>query len=152
MFTFFLPPPPPPLSVFLALHRYTDVTELRALCTVLGPFGVKQLNDELMQRVSGQLSELKRLVRENREPLEVIKTKTDRVVTCTEAIKRLKSKMRTKQSSKQKSETSKNFPRRHSFFPFFKTFLHFIFPSTSPRCIVINFLYLFLPPPASTRH
>lgn len=54
-----------------------------------GPAGVKQLNEEILHRLSSQLGEIKKLVTANRQSLETIKTRTDRVVATTDAIKRL---------------------------------------------------------------
>lgn len=40
-------------------EEFTDISELQALCTVLGPYGLKQLSDEMMQCVSSHMTEIK---------------------------------------------------------------------------------------------
>jgi hypothetical protein len=54
-----------------------------------GPAGIKQLNEAIMQRVSVQMGDIKKLVIANRQSLEIIKTKSDRVVATTDAMKRI---------------------------------------------------------------
>eukprot|EP00048_Salpingoeca_helianthica_P015488 m.227034 g.227034 ORF g.227034 m.227034 type:complete len:1121 (-) comp17108_c0_seq1:180-3542(-) len=69
---------------------YTDLSELRALAGLLGPHGLKQLQEELLRHVSANVVEMKKLSISNKEPLEVIKVQTDRAPAVAEAIKRVR--------------------------------------------------------------
>lgn len=40
-------------------EEYTDITELRALAELIGPYGMKHLNETLMWQIAGQVQELK---------------------------------------------------------------------------------------------
>lgn len=40
-------------------EEFTDVTELRALAELIGPYGMKYMNQTLMRQIAGQLLELK---------------------------------------------------------------------------------------------
>lgn len=41
------------------MHTPLECTELRALCRLIGPLGVKQLNERLMNCISAYIRELK---------------------------------------------------------------------------------------------
>eukprot|EP00054_Salpingoeca_dolichothecata_P025344 m.177028 g.177028 ORF g.177028 m.177028 type:complete len:1122 (-) comp25321_c1_seq2:184-3549(-) len=71
-------------------EEYTDIAELKALCTILGPYGVKQLNDGLLFRLSKHVGEIKKIVQANRENLDVLKNKTEMPTTSSDALRRLK--------------------------------------------------------------
>ncbi|XP_071655950.1 nck-associated protein 1-like isoform X1 [Patagioenas fasciata] len=55
----------PPFSA----AEFSDVTEMRALAELLGPYGMKFLSDNLMWHVGSQVTELKKLVNENMDTL-----------------------------------------------------------------------------------
>ncbi|KRY35987.1 Nck-associated protein 1 [Trichinella spiralis] len=67
-------------------EEYTDypglhlnfVVELCALAEILGAYGMKFLSERLMWHVAGQISELKKLVLQNRESLRAMRTNFDR--------------------------------------------------------------------------
>jgi NCK-associated protein 1 len=40
-------------------EEFTDVTELRALAELIGPYGMKHMNETLMWQITSQLTELK---------------------------------------------------------------------------------------------
>ena len=70
--------------------RYTDIIELRALVSLLGAFGIKQLSDNLMMMVSQAAIEMKRLVTENKTELDIIRSKTHIPDQCSMAFGRLR--------------------------------------------------------------
>ncbi|OXB52456.1 hypothetical protein ASZ78_003229, partial [Callipepla squamata] len=49
--------------------EFSDVSEMRALAELIGPYGMKFLSDNLMWHVSSQVAELKKLVNENMDTL-----------------------------------------------------------------------------------
>ncbi|XP_068027397.1 LOW QUALITY PROTEIN: nck-associated protein 1-like, partial [Melanerpes formicivorus] len=55
----------PPFSA----AEFSDVSELRALAELLGPYGIKFLSDNLLWHVGSQVTELKKLVTENMDTL-----------------------------------------------------------------------------------
>ncbi|XP_062453462.1 nck-associated protein 1-like [Rhea pennata] len=55
----------PPFSA----AEFSDVSEMRALAELLGPYGMKFLSDNLMWHVGSQVGELKKLVNENMDTL-----------------------------------------------------------------------------------
>ncbi|NWH49412.1 NCKPL protein, partial [Fregata magnificens] len=55
----------PPFSA----AEYSDVSEMRALAELIGPYGMKFLSDNLMWHVGSQVTELKKLVNENMDTL-----------------------------------------------------------------------------------
>ncbi|EGD73771.1 hypothetical protein PTSG_05464 [Salpingoeca rosetta] len=52
-------------GVNVRAELYTDVTELRALCSLIGPFGVKQLNADLVSRLGHLLKDMKAIATTN---------------------------------------------------------------------------------------
>ncbi|KRX97194.1 Nck-associated protein 1 [Trichinella pseudospiralis] len=56
----------------------TITSELCALAEILGAYGMKFLSERLMWHVAGQISELKKLVLQNRESLRAMRTNFDR--------------------------------------------------------------------------
>lgn len=59
-------------------EEYTDITEMRALADLMGPYGIKFLNENLMWHISSQVTELKKLVMENMEVLSQMRTSFDK--------------------------------------------------------------------------
>ncbi|XP_053147281.1 nck-associated protein 1-like isoform X3 [Hemicordylus capensis] len=55
-------------------EEFSDVSEMRALAELLGPYGMKFLSDNLMWHVSSQMVELKKLVVENMDVLVQIRS------------------------------------------------------------------------------
>lgn len=43
----------------IAAEEYADLTELRALAELIGPFGMKYMGERLMSHVASQVDELK---------------------------------------------------------------------------------------------
>ncbi|XP_003739913.2 membrane-associated protein Hem [Galendromus occidentalis] len=59
-------------------EEYSDVNELRALAELLGPYGIKHLNESLMWHVASQVSELKKIVAQNRDVLTELRSSYDK--------------------------------------------------------------------------
>ncbi|XP_062827137.1 nck-associated protein 1-like isoform X1 [Anolis carolinensis] len=55
-------------------EEFSDVSEMRALSQLLGPYGMKFLSDNLMWHVTSQMVELKKLVTENMDALVQIRS------------------------------------------------------------------------------
>ncbi|KAF0311325.1 Membrane-associated protein Hem [Amphibalanus amphitrite] len=70
-------------------EEFTDVTELRSLAELIGPYGMKTLNETLVWLVSSQVQELKKLVAANRDVLIALRTNFDKPETMKELVKRL---------------------------------------------------------------
>ncbi|KAM5181185.1 nck-associated protein 1-like [Mantella aurantiaca] len=67
---------PPEMSGEHGLNadEYTDVSEMKALAELLGPYGIKFLSENLMWHVTSQIAELKKLVLENMDVLVQIRS------------------------------------------------------------------------------
>uniref|UniRef100_A0A8D3D9A0 Nck-associated protein 1 n=1 Tax=Scophthalmus maximus TaxID=52904 RepID=A0A8D3D9A0_SCOMX len=59
-------------------EEYSDISEMRSLSELLGPYGMKFLSESLMWHISSQVSELKKLVVENMEVLTQMRTSFDK--------------------------------------------------------------------------
>eukprot|EP00040_Diaphanoeca_grandis_P016078 m.82811 g.82811 ORF g.82811 m.82811 type:complete len:1109 (-) comp25559_c0_seq1:97-3423(-) len=70
--------------------EYTDIGELQALCSLIGPYGVKQLNDSLMEKIFQEMTEIKRIVQANKTELDIIKLKTAKTEMCENAMSRIR--------------------------------------------------------------
>jgi len=46
-------------AIPFSAEEYSDITELRALAELIGPYGMKHLNETLMWQIAGQVQELK---------------------------------------------------------------------------------------------
>ena len=73
---------------FLA-EEFSDVTELRALAELIGPYGIKYLNESLMWHVASQVTELKKLVVLNKEVLVPLRSNFNKPEQMKELFKRL---------------------------------------------------------------
>uniref|UniRef100_A0A8C4NIK5 NCK-associated protein 1 n=1 Tax=Eptatretus burgeri TaxID=7764 RepID=A0A8C4NIK5_EPTBU len=69
--------------------EYTDITEMRCLAELLGPYGIKFLNENLMWHISSQVGELKKLVLENMEVLVQMRISFDKPDQMSALYKRL---------------------------------------------------------------
>ncbi|CAG5103753.1 Similar to Hem: Membrane-associated protein Hem (Drosophila melanogaster) [Cotesia congregata] len=72
-------------------EEFTDINELRALAELIGPYGMKMLNETLMWHISSQVQELKKLVVNNREVLIALRTNFDKPEIMIDQFKRLQS-------------------------------------------------------------
>ncbi|XP_043931181.1 nck-associated protein 1 isoform X2 [Protopterus annectens] len=72
-------------------EEYSDISEMRALSELLGPYGMKFLSESLMWHISSQVAELKKLVVENVEVLTQMRTSFDKPDQMASLFKRLTS-------------------------------------------------------------
>lgn len=70
-------------------EEYSDINELRALAELIGPYGMKSLSETLMWHVTSQVQELKKLVTQNKEVLQMLRTNFDKPDIMREQSKRL---------------------------------------------------------------
>nr|NVI74156.1 HEM-protein [Cucujiformia] len=70
-------------------EEYSDVNELRALAELIGPYGMKQLNETLMWHIASQVIELKKLAETNKEVLLALRTNFDKPEVMKEQFKKL---------------------------------------------------------------
>lgn len=60
-------------------EEFSDISEMRALAELLGPYGMKFLSENLMWHVTSQIMELKKLVVENMDVLVQIRSNFSKV-------------------------------------------------------------------------
>nr|MBE5725893.1 HEM-protein [Cucujiformia] len=72
-------------------EEYSDVNELRALSELIGPYGMKQLNETLMWHIASQVLELKKLTEANKETLISLRTNFDKPEIMKDQFKKLTS-------------------------------------------------------------
>nr|MBE5725870.1 HEM-protein [Cucujiformia]NVI74190.1 HEM-protein [Cucujiformia] len=70
-------------------EEYSDVNELRALAELIGPYGMKQVNETLMWHIASQVVELKKLAESNKEVLMALRTNFDKPEVMKEQFKKL---------------------------------------------------------------
>ncbi|KRK05407.1 uncharacterized protein Dyak_GE27753 [Drosophila yakuba] len=70
-------------------QEFSDLNELRALAELVGPYGIKTLNETLMWHIANQVQELKSLVNTNKEVLITLRTSFDKPEVMKEQFKRL---------------------------------------------------------------
>nr|NVI74290.1 HEM-protein [Cucujiformia] len=70
-------------------EEYSDVNELRALAELIGPYGMKQVNETLMWHIASQVLELKKLAEANKEVLLALRTNFDKPEVMKEQFKKL---------------------------------------------------------------
>lgn len=68
------------------------MVELRALAELIGPYGMKFLNESLMWHIASQINELKKLVMMNKEVLLALRSNYDKPEQMKELFRRLLSK------------------------------------------------------------
>ncbi|XP_076048024.1 nck associated protein 1 Hem isoform X3 [Oratosquilla oratoria] len=72
-----------------AAEEFSDVNELRALAELIGPYGMKALNENLMWHIANQVQELRRLVVINKEVLLSMRTNFDKPEQMKDLFKKL---------------------------------------------------------------
>uniref|UniRef100_A0A8C1GHJ2 Nck-associated protein 1 n=1 Tax=Cyprinus carpio TaxID=7962 RepID=A0A8C1GHJ2_CYPCA len=72
-------------------EEYSDISEMRSLSELLGPYGMKFLSESLMWHISSQVAELKKLVVDNVEVLTQMRTSFDKPDHMAALFKRLTS-------------------------------------------------------------
>ncbi|KAF5295542.1 hypothetical protein FQR65_LT10405 [Abscondita terminalis] len=70
-------------------EEFSDINELRALAELIGPYGMKLLNETLMWHIASQVQELKKLAESNKETLLSLRTNFDKPETMKEQFKKL---------------------------------------------------------------
>lgn len=70
-------------------EEFSDINELRAMAELVGPYGVRYLNETLMWHIANQVQELKRMVMMNQDVLITLRTSFDKPEVMKEQIKRL---------------------------------------------------------------
>lgn len=70
-------------------EEYSDINELRALAELIGPYGMKYLNESLMWYITSQVTELKKLVLMNKDLLITLRSNYDKPELMKELFKRL---------------------------------------------------------------
>lgn len=70
-------------------EEYSDYNELRALAELIGPYGMKLLNETLMWHIANQVQELKKLVVMNKEILITLRSNFDKPEIMKEHFKKL---------------------------------------------------------------
>jgi NCK-associated protein 1 len=70
-------------------EEFSDSNELRALAELIGPYGIKLLNESLMWHIANQVQELKRMVVLNKEVLIILRSNFDKPEIMKEQFKRL---------------------------------------------------------------
>ncbi|XP_063868003.1 membrane-associated protein Hem-like isoform X2 [Scylla paramamosain] len=72
-----------------AAEEFSDINELRALAELIGPYGMKALNENLMWHIANQVQELKKLVVVNKDVLLSMRTNFDKPDQMKELFKKL---------------------------------------------------------------
>ncbi|XP_067656118.1 nck-associated protein 1-like isoform X1 [Haliotis asinina] len=72
-----------------AAEEYADLTELRALAELIGPYGMKYMGERLMLNIASQVDELKKLVVINKDVLNKLRTSFDNPDTMRELSRKL---------------------------------------------------------------
>merc|ERR1719239_762535 len=62
----------------LAAEEYADLTELRALAELIGPYGMKYMGEKLMLTIATQVDEIKKLVEKNKDTLIQLRSSFDK--------------------------------------------------------------------------
>lgn len=70
-------------------EEFSDINELRSLAELIGPYGIKLLNETLMWHIANQVQELKRMVILNKDVLIMLRTSFDKPEVMKEQFKRL---------------------------------------------------------------
>ncbi|ESO00384.1 hypothetical protein HELRODRAFT_101134 [Helobdella robusta] len=73
------------------IEEYADLMELRALAELVGPYGMKYLNEKLMNHISNQFDEIKKLVIQNKLVLMELRSNFDKPELMKELQKKLTS-------------------------------------------------------------
>lgn len=68
------------------------ISELRALAELIGPYGMKYLNESLMWHIASQVTELKKLTLINKDILMALRSNYDKPEQMKELFRRLQSK------------------------------------------------------------
>lgn len=70
-------------------EEFSDINELRALAELIGPYGMKYLNESLMWHIASQVTELKKLTLINKDILMALRSNYDKPEQMKELFRRL---------------------------------------------------------------
>ncbi|XP_064476565.1 membrane-associated protein Hem-like isoform X2 [Ornithodoros turicata] len=70
-------------------EEFSDVNELRSLAELIGPYGMKFLNESLMWHIASQVNELKKIVVQNRDILMELRSNYDKPEQMKELFRKL---------------------------------------------------------------
>ncbi|KAK2722427.1 membrane-associated protein Hem-like [Artemia franciscana] len=76
-------------SVPFNAEEFSDITELRSLAELIGPYGMKYLSESLLWQVASQVQEIRKLVLQNNDILVLLRSNFDKPDTMKELAKRL---------------------------------------------------------------
>lgn len=69
---------------------YADVTEMRALCNVIGPYGCKMVDREVLKSILTSVNSLKEYLSHNKNVLEELRINFSNEAQCSETLKKLR--------------------------------------------------------------
>lgn len=72
-------------------YEHTCLTELEALAEIIGPYGIRFMGEKLMDQISGQVKEIKKLVVLNQDTLLALHTNRDKPDIFNEVMRKVKS-------------------------------------------------------------
>ena len=76
----------------IIFHRIVCLlVELQALAQIIGPYGIQYLGERIMEQVSAQVKEIRKLVELNQDTLLALHTNRDKPDVFNELMRRLKS-------------------------------------------------------------
>lgn len=70
-------------------EEFSDFNELKALAELIGPYGIKLINEQLMWHIANQVQELKRMVGMNKETLIILRSNFDKPEIMNDHFKKL---------------------------------------------------------------
>jgi NCK-associated protein 1 len=71
---------------------FTDFVELKSLCNLIGPYGVKLIDREILKFVLSSVNTMKDYVSHNRQALDEIRLNYYNETICNESLKKIKGK------------------------------------------------------------
>ena len=74
------------------INIYVILTELQALAEIVGPYGIQFMGDRLMEQVSAQVKEIRKLVEQNQDTLLALHTNRDKPDIFNDLLRKLRSK------------------------------------------------------------
>ena len=80
------------LYYYYYFNIYVILTELQALAEIVGPYGIQFMGDRLMEQVSAQVKEIRKLVEQNQDTLLALHTNRDKPDIFNDLLRKLRSK------------------------------------------------------------
>ncbi|KAL7078798.1 hypothetical protein ACQ4LE_002746 [Meloidogyne hapla] len=80
-------------STQFRVERFTDTRELRSLSQLIGPFGIKLMEEKLVWHIASQITELFKIVREHNEQLHIARVNYDKPEKLKEIVTSLSSSL-----------------------------------------------------------